>query len=416
MIIDRSTSPLPRLDQKVAIVTGAGRGIGRDIARILAHLGATTIVAELSETGRETEEQIRRDGGTARYIQTDVSDEASVARLRDEVLGTWGRADILINNATVFTVGPLLQIETADWDRVMAVNLRGTFLCIKAFLPAMLEQKSGIIATMESADGMPYIAPYLATKVGLRSLAQSLAQEVGDQSGVSVFCYGPGIVETPGLSEALERLAPLYGLTRREFIQQMETQLVSIEVAATGLVGAVLHAPEFHGQELGFAMGLAKLGISASGEPLVPAPQQEEAAAGAPGQGPSQAATASTPLALNRMLESILQDHVREYDELNLFQRPIVKRMFQAGTGLRVEDWLASAQRMSQHLEQCTGNPDVSGYIVQLRRLAQFIHKQESDARGFFKNPDTLNRALEALRQRRQVVLDLVEALEVSGR
>ncbi|MDF2626245.1 MAG: short-chain dehydrogenase [Symbiobacteriaceae bacterium] len=412
MIINRSTSTLPDLHHKVAIVTGAGRGIGRETARILAHLGATTIIAEVSQTGLETEAQIRHDGGTAHFIPTDVADEASVNHLRDQVLGTWGRADILINNATIFTVGPLLHIKTADWDRVMAVNLRGAFLCIKAFLPAMLEQKSGVVVTMESADGMPYIAPYLATKVGLRSLAQSLAQEVGDQSGVSVFCYGPGLVETPGLSEALERLAPLYGLTRQEFIGQMEAQLVTTEVTATGLVGAVLHAPEFHGQEIGFAMGLAKLGISASGEPLATAARQP---AVSPASRPEQPAPgANAPLVLNRQLESILRDNIREYDELNLFQRPIVKRMFQSGTGLKVEDWLASAQHMSRQLEQGARIPheDLVRYTAQLNRLAQFILKQESDARGFFKNPDTLNRALQALRQRRQAVLDLVVALE----
>jgi len=156
---------------------------------------------------------------------------------------------------------------------------------------------------------------------------------------------------------------------------------------------------------------LAKLGISASGEPLG-APSEKEAPADPKPAVPAQ--ETSTPLALNRQLESILQDNIREYDELNLFQRPIVKRMFQAGTGLKVEDWLANAQRMSRALEQPAGATPAerTSYIAQLKRLAQFIQKQESDARGFFKNPDTLARALEALRQRRQVVLDLAQALE----
>ncbi|HYG58157.1 MAG TPA: SDR family oxidoreductase, partial [Symbiobacteriaceae bacterium] len=168
-MIDRSPTPLPRLGGKVAIVTGAGRGIGRETARILAHLGATVIIAELKQTGAETEALIRAEGDRTQFIQTDVADEASVTHLRDTVLANYGRADILINNAIAVATGPLWQIATEDWDRVMAVNLRGAFLCIKAFLPTMLARKSGVVVTIESAEGMPYLAPYLASKVALRS-------------------------------------------------------------------------------------------------------------------------------------------------------------------------------------------------------------------------------------------------------
>ncbi|MGE5676212.1 MAG: SDR family NAD(P)-dependent oxidoreductase [Mycobacterium leprae] len=417
MIIDLGRD-VTRLDGQVAVVTGAGRGIGRETARVLAHLGAVVIIAELHSTGCETEQLIAAEGGHALYIETDVADEESIARLRDRVLATFDKVDILINNATVFTVGPLWEHATAEWDRVMSVNLRGAFLGIKAFLPSMLARKSGVVVTMESADGMPYIGPYMASKVALRSLAQSLAQEVGEESGVSVFCYGPGLVETPGLSGALAHLAPRLGVSRDDFVAQLQAQMISPEATATGLVGAILHAPEFHGEELGFAMGLAKLGLNANGCPI-----ETEIAGPLAGTKPVQTAEsgavyggAGQALALNRELEGILATMAREYNEQNAIVRPIVRRMFQQGTGLKMEEWIANAQAVSQRLAAGAGMPDGGDagrttYVRHLERLAAFLVKQEGDARGFFKNQQALNVALAALRDRRAVVTQLVDLL-----
>jgi len=407
MFIDNVPAVQGALKGQVAVITGAGRGIGREAARIMARIGASVVVAEINRsTGQETADLIKCEGGEALFVPVDVSDEASVAAMREQVLAAYGHVDILVNNAIVTTFGPLLEQSVAGWDRVMGVNLRGTFLCIKAFLPGMLERKSGVVMTIESSEGMPYLAPYLASKVALRSLALSLAQEVGEAGGVSVFCFGPGMVDTPGLAEALAALPPLYGMTRDEFIQQSGVSLVDPEVCATGLVGTVLYAKEFHGQQTGFGSGLGRLGLNVEGQPMEAGPSTVVAG----GAGVVQAEGA---LALNRKLEGILQDNIREYSELTMFQRPLVKRMFQQGAGLKVEEWLAQAQAMTRQLEAGAGvSGQVGPYVASLQRLAQYIRKQESDARGYFKNQADLNRALQALEERHSVVAQLAAALE----
>ncbi len=417
MLIDKTAINRSALQDKVAVITGAGQGIGKETARILAHLGACVVIAEINDTGRETEALIRQEGGRALFVRTDVADAESMHVLHRRVSETFGPVSILANNAEATGLKAVLDLSVEEWDRVLDVNLRGAFLGIKEFLPEMLARKDGIVITFESAEGMPYMSAYLASKVGLRSLALSVAQEVGDESGVSVYCFGPGMVETPGAVAAFKHLAPLYHLTLEEFIKQSAPggKLMSAELCATGLVGTILHAKEFHGEgDAGYVLGLSKLGLDPEGElwktqiapEPMPAPTVQE-------QIRNEASPRARALTLNRQLEEILETNIREYETLSRFQRPIIKRMFAQGTGLKVEDWLASAQEMTKRLQGggAIGPAPLQQYGGQLKRLTAFITKQESDARGWIKDPAQLHVALEALQQRKETTTRLEASL-----
>jgi NAD(P)-dependent dehydrogenase (short-subunit alcohol dehydrogenase family) len=181
----------------------------------------------------------------------------------------FGKVDILVNDAA--KTGPVktvLELSVEEWDRFMEVNLRGAFLGIKNFLPDMLKRKEGIIIIFLSAEGMPYIAPYFASKTGLRSFTKSLVQEIGAESGVSIYSFAPGFVETPGVIEAFEKMGPMYGTNLEGFIKMIGIPLISAELCATGLVGTILHAKEFHGKEISFFEGLTKLGLDGQGKKI----------------------------------------------------------------------------------------------------------------------------------------------------
>jgi 3(or 17)beta-hydroxysteroid dehydrogenase len=415
MLIDNAQLNGNELRDQVIVITGAGQGIGKAAALILGRLGARVVIAEINDTGFETEQRIRAAGGQALFVKTDVSDPRSMERLRDRVHETFGPVDVFVNNAEATVMKSTVDHTVDEWDRVFAVNLRGAFLSIKLFLLEMLERKRGTIITFESADGMPFMSAYFASKVGLRSLALSLAQEVGDDSGVSVFCFGAGMVDTPTVAIAAQTLSCLYHVTPEEFIAQSAPggQLISAELCATGLVGAIMHAREFHGQgDVFYLLGLSKIGLDPQGQPWSTAASQPIAPA-----APTVSIGAEQPddarqqaLELNRQVEAIVRTNQQEYDELSLFQRPIVKRMFQQGTGLKVEEWIASAESMTQQLisSEPLNTNTLKSYMAQLKRLADFITKQESDARGWIKDQRQLQVALEALAQRKATVTHLL--------
>jgi len=184
------------LDGQVAIVTGAGRGIGAAIARGLANLGATAVVcgrtrAEIESTGKS----IVQAGGKAEAIVCDVTSLQSVEAAAKQVESSFGRADILVNNAGIGGFGgPLHQLSPDGWDQILNTNLRGVFYAVRAFAPLMIRAGSGHIINISSLAGknaLPNGAAYAASKWGLNGLSYSLAEELRSHNiRVAVICPG----------------------------------------------------------------------------------------------------------------------------------------------------------------------------------------------------------------------------------
>jgi NAD(P)-dependent dehydrogenase (short-subunit alcohol dehydrogenase family) len=190
-----------RFAGKIAIVTGAGQGIGEAIARRLAGEGAAVAVAEIDATaGRRTAEAIAAETGTrTRFVHCDVADTASVNAMVAEVAADLGPPDVLVNNAGIAVFGEPLQMTDADWARCMSVDLDGVWRCCRAVLPHMLAKRHGgivNIASNHSFQVMKHTFPYPIAKHGLLGLTRSLALEYAEH-GVIVNAISPGYIDTP---------------------------------------------------------------------------------------------------------------------------------------------------------------------------------------------------------------------------
>jgi 3-oxoacyl-[acyl-carrier protein] reductase len=237
-----------KLKDKVAIITGAGQGIGKEIALTFAREGAKVVVTDITGKEKEVAEEIERMGGEAIALKVDVSKMEDAKKMAEEALKAFGRIDILVNNAGIYPSKPFVEMTESDWDKVINVNLKGTFNCTKAVVETMIKQKYGKIINITSIAGtvvgFPQLTHYCASKAGITGFTRALALELAPY-GINVNAIAPGPIETPGTQalgkeayENFKKLIPIGRWGKPEDIANLAVFLASDE--SSNITGQVI--------------------------------------------------------------------------------------------------------------------------------------------------------------------------------
>ncbi len=230
-----------KLKDKVAVVTGGGRGIGRAISILFAQQGArVAVAARTADQVSDVVDSVRQDGGSALGVTVDVTNEEDVRRMFESVADKFGHIDILVNNAGILESGPIVSVETDSWRRVIEVNLIGTFLCSKAAAPYMIENGWGRIVNMASRSGKighPFLTAYCASKHGVVGFTKALAEELAPLR-ITVNAICPGVVDTDMVSQTIREQVG-GGIIKPREIAELALYLASEE--ASGVSGEAIN-------------------------------------------------------------------------------------------------------------------------------------------------------------------------------
>lgn len=264
-VISKGILQKNQLAGNIALITGAGGGIGYETARALIWLGAKIVIAEIDKAkGKKAAMKLNKEFGekSAFFVHTNIGNEKSVARLAGKIYKIFGKIDIIINNATVTPIGAVHTVGINKWDWSYGVNLRGPVLLISQFLQGMIERNSGIIVSVPSSGAAPYMGAYEVFKTAQVELANTLTAEL-ENTNIITYSIGPGIVKTETAEKAIAEIAPLYGKSVAEFYKMSEHVLITVEEAGAGFAASVALASQYRGLEISSSQALtdAKIAI-----------------------------------------------------------------------------------------------------------------------------------------------------------
>lgn len=253
-----------KLDDKVVLVTGGGRGIGEAISVYLAKEGANVIVSDIDlNSASRTTGKVKALSRRSMAIRADVSNSKDVEKMVKSIIEKFGRVDILVNNAGILTLKPVVELEEEEWDKVINVTLKGVFLCSKAVAKIMIDQKAGKIVNISSSAAKkpgPFVVHYSAAKAGVVAFTQGLARELGPYN-INVNAVCPGVVDTTMWRYQDEEVGRYLGLPKGEltkrFIEAMALHRLQPPeaIAAMVLFLASKEADEVTGQAINVCGG-----------------------------------------------------------------------------------------------------------------------------------------------------------------
>jgi NAD(P)-dependent dehydrogenase (short-subunit alcohol dehydrogenase family) len=373
MLISTGKLTQQSLAGKVAIVTGAGGGIGYEACRSLLWLGAKVVIAEInSKKGLDSTRRLNEEFGpnSALFVQTDVGDEKSIQKLAGKANHHFGKVDIVLNNATIATLGAVKDVPIQDWDISYRVNLRGPVLLARAFVPGMIERQYGVFVCVSSL-GTAYMGPYEAMKAAQVHLGTTLDAEL-EYTGVYAFTIGPGYVPTETASTALPELAAMMHLDLPTLRETLKEQTISVEAAGAGFAAAVALADQFRGQETASMAALIAAGIEV---------QSEGASISIFNDGLFDQIFRQV-----RKVRATLEQQYQGYKQRSIFEQQWLYRTFKKYAGASIDQVLEKLTQVEQAAELRDGMRLISAHL-QPEGLAAFHAHMHEMARGYIKDP-----------------------------
>jgi NAD(P)-dependent dehydrogenase (short-subunit alcohol dehydrogenase family) len=381
---------------ETVIVTGAGGGIGYETVRALLWLGANVIIAEINATsGQNAAEALGKefDKQKVLFVRTDVGDEGSIQELYRQSILRFGKVDAVINNATIAVLGKVTDVPIEKWDESYRVNLRGPVLMARTFLPDMLSRHHGTFACV-SSTGTAFLGGYESFKAAQVHLANTLDAEL-EGTGVIAYTIGPGLIPTETAISAVEQLAPLMGMSVKEFYELNKNIVLTPEEAGVGFAVSLVFAERFKGIEISSIQALKAADINYGA---------------AEGEKDTIQVNADKRVQAAKLCERVrltLKEQSEGWKHRSIFERQWVIRDFRKTAGMSAEEWLSTLETLGRGLQ---GEGEI--VVPELAKLANYYNHLAELAKGYEKNAAKLEENLRHVYGWRDEVTDLEASLK----